>query len=204
MRFPFFITDLAFLALAAVSVILAFIYPNINSYAFSIIAAGLSVAMVKQSHDALSDFEDSLSRIEGLVWKPEFLSAGSLVMEYRGGRFTYSSSSGHERNGVIPVDYALSAIVKPGRSLEVRGTDEAGRPSVSGDRALYRKIEKEVLSFDRRYGLSMLRIGGGLMAVSVRLGFSREEIPRDRKLADMTEFTREFLDFASAVKKNLH
>lgn len=197
MRFPFFVTDAAFLALAIISVLLAFIYPNVTTYAFSIIAAALTVAMIKRSHDALDDFESSLSKIEGLEWKPVFLSAGSVSMRYRGREFTYRSSSGYEKDGAIPVEYSLSTQVRTKKALEVKGTDAPGEPEVSGDKALYAKIRKEIIEFDSKYGLSLLRAGDGILSLSVCLAFSRIPLPREQKLADMTAFVRDYLIFAS-------
>ncbi|HSB47471.1 MAG TPA: hypothetical protein VLD37_05635 [Candidatus Bilamarchaeum sp.] len=203
MRFPFFVTDAAFVALALVSVLLAFIYPNVTTYAFSIIAAALTVAMIKRSHDALDGFETSLSKIKGLAWKPVFLSAGSVAMTYRGREFTYRSSSGYERDGAIPVEYSLSTPVRTKKTLEVKGTDAPGAPEVSGDKALFAKIRKETLEFDSKYGLSLLRAGDGLLSLSVCLGFSKIPIPKEQKLADMTAFISDYLAFASDVAARL-
>ena len=204
MRFPIFVTDFFFLLLAALSVVFAIIYPNVNNYAFSIIAAGLTVSMIKRSHDALTDFENALSTVENLVWKPLFFSTGSVLMKFRGEEFTYTSSAGFEKNGIIPVDYSLSVRTGIRKPLEIKGTQIPGNPEVSGDKKLFDKIKKETLDFDKKYGLSLLRVGEGVIRFSVCLGFSKEAIPKDKKLSDMSAFLKDYLQFASSVKKSLN
>jgi hypothetical protein len=203
MRFPFFMTDLLFLILAALSVALAIIYPNVTSYAFSIVAVGLTVSVIKRSHDAVDDFETTLSRVKGLDWKPQFLSAGAVIMHYRGREFTYTSSLGYEKNGTIPVEYMLSSQVKAKKALEIKGTNQPGIPGVKGDKKLFEKIKTETIEFDRKYGLSLLRAGDGLVRFSVCLGFSKEPLPKEQKLADMAAFMKDYLEFASSVADKL-
>jgi hypothetical protein len=203
MRFPVFATDFLLIALAVSSVMFSAIYPNVNNFALSIISVGLCAAIAKRSHDAHADFEKTLSAIEGLEWTPVFFSAGSILMRFGGHEFIYSSSSGYEKNGVIPVGYSLTSGIKTKKQLEIRGTDAPGYPEISGDKKLFSKIKKEVLDFDKVHGVSLLQIDGGVARFSVCLGFSKARIPNEEKLDDMAKFLKDYLEFASIVIKKL-
>ena len=199
----FFITDVALFLLSAAMVLLAIIDPGINNFALAIIAAGISIILVKKSQESFSDFERSVANIEGLAWKPLFLSTGTLELDYLGTRMYYSSLVKGEKKDAIPVEYRICTTSGRKTYLEVIGSEKPGEVEVKGDPKLFAKIKKPVIDFDTKYGLGYLRNRDGLLEFSVCLGFSKEPYPKDAKLADMTAFLHDYVFFVHAVHKAL-
>lgn len=203
MRFPIFITDAILLWLSIASVALAFIFPGPVNFVLAILAAAITAVVVKKSNDALLDFERSVSDVEALAWKPVFLSAGALELDYCGKKMIFTTAMLGERDGALPVDYRLSFPSGNRSFLEAVGTERPGEPDVRGDKKLYAKIRKPVAEFDAKYGLSFVRNRDGMLEFSVCLGFSKEPYPKEAKLSDMASFLRDYLALSCAVGKAL-
>lgn len=203
MRYPFFVTDLVLLALLIASILAAFAYPGPVSAGLALVAAVLTAVFAKRSHDAMADFSRCAEGIEGLGWKPAFLSMGRLELEYKGTKMGYSSSILPEKDGALPVEYRITAASGSKELLEVIGSDKPGEPEVRGERKLYERIRGPVSAFDSKYGLGSLRNRDNALEFSVCLGFSKEPMPKDEKLEDMTAFLTAYISLAHEVGKAL-
>jgi|GEM_PF-3097488 len=204
-NYPYFVTDVIFLAVFLAIIPVSIVYNGAFSYAF-ILVAGIIFAVVTLTNlNKYRDFEKSVKGIKGLrAWGTDFFSTGTLLFDYKGERIRYSSCVGSHPGNYIPVNYAEQLENGSDISFELYpGGRWLGEFSAKGNRKFLDSLRQEITAFNRKYPLTGMSNREGMLEVRVRLDFIAGEPAPEGKLKDMAHFLEDFLAFGCKVNDKL-
>ena len=196
-HYPYFYPELLLMILAACLTSLSLLLGTPVHYAMA--AAGLAFFgfYLKGNAERAVDFSSALRKISGVEgWDSEFGSLGALSIRYKGGRFRFESSLRPGQNH-IGVDYCISCPSGNRSPFEIsRGP--GGMLMAAGNIEEAARIRGEVLALDRKYPVSRISHGGGMMRLCLGLDFEKPAAP-DGNVSDMAPFLADCLEFGHAA-----
>jgi hypothetical protein len=204
-HYPFFVTEVFFLLIFIAIIPVVYFHQEPISYAAAIVAAGIFVLVSVTDHNKYRDFEKAVKGIKGVrSWETEFLSAGTLLFDYKGEYIRYTSCIGAANRSYIPVTYDIRLQNRSDISFDlVRGGKWLGEFLVHGNRKFLDKLRQDITGFDRKYPIRHIRNKEGVLDIGVELDFVAKGAPPPGKLGDMTQFLEDLLEFGYKVNKKL-
>ncbi len=203
-HYPYFIWDAILVLLLLIVIPIATLYITPHNYATAALSVLVFALIFKPSIEKTKDFEQSVRNIKELrSWESDFLSLGTLILDYKGQSMRYCSVLRGKVDGNISVDYAIDVKNKSKKEFEIKniGKGWLGEFSVKGNRSAER-LKKEISAFNKKYRLEEIKNSNGLLHIVVNLQFKSAEPPPD-KLGDMTSFLKDYLEFSYRISSKL-
>ncbi len=201
--FPYFLSEGILAFLAAVSLLIPLVAPGALNYGLALLSLVIFLGFFKIFDGMAHDFARSVKVIKGLdSWDSDFFSSGSVRLEYRGEKAHYRSLVGRPGK-TIPVDYYLR-FGNGSAERFIFSKKPDGGFSLEGGEGFYKKAAAEIGKFDSCYFVREISNMDGTLEIDVRLEFEHGQPPsKEEKLADMTGFLEDFLEFGYGLNSLL-